>query len=208
MKRLAVGLIVLLVIAVAGYKAGIHYVSQEVINKVAGGVLSSEEIDRLVQDPQVKKILTERLGAKGLEDLLKNRPGAAGTGTGPQAGLNSSNGAVSGTGNASGDGPGTADSSSTGSNAAGTGATGGAPKDPDGRLVFKTAEEALQFLLTKFSRAELSGFAAMAEGGVTPEEKSQIKAALMARLTPEEYQALKVIGLVELQKRQQARNPK
>ncbi|WP_190239879.1 hypothetical protein [Pelotomaculum schinkii] len=74
------------------------------------------------------------------------------------------------------------------------------------QLVFATPEEALKFLLTKFSMSELNGFIKMADGGVTTAEKNQIKSALMSRLTPEEYQALKVLGLIELQKRQNSMN--
>lgn len=74
------------------------------------------------------------------------------------------------------------------------------------QLVFTTKEEAFKFLLTKFSMSELSGFIAMAEGGVNTEEKNQVKSVLMSRLTPEEYKALKVIGLIELQKRQNSIN--
>lgn len=73
-------------------------------------------------------------------------------------------------------------------------------KNADGGLVFDTAEEALLFLMTKFSKSELKGFLAMTEDGLTAEEKNQIKAALLARLTPEEYQALRTIGIQESQR--------
>lgn len=74
------------------------------------------------------------------------------------------------------------------------------------QLVFATTEEALKFLFTKFSMSELNGFIKMAEGGITTAEKNQVESALMSRLTPEEYQALKVLGLIELQKRQNSMN--
>jgi hypothetical protein len=189
-----------------------------VINKVANEVLTGEEIDKLVQDPQVKKILEERLGTEAFGELLKRQPGAgagAAPGTGQGTGLGPQSGAATGNGNGpeggSGTGTGTGAGSITGNqNVPGTG-NNSKPSEGKGKgggLVFNTAEEALQFLLTKFSRAELNGFIAMAEDGITPEEKSQVKAALLSRLTAEEYQALKVIALIELEKRQHNLNIK
>jgi hypothetical protein len=211
-KKFAVALIVVLVLAAAGYKFGLKYVSEAVINKVANEVLTGEEIDKLVQDPQVKKILEERLGTEAFGELLKRQPGAgagAAPGGGPETGLGSQNGAAPESG--SGTGTGTGAGSITGNqNVPGTG-NNSKPSEGKGKgggLVFNTAEEALQFLLTKFSRAELNGFIAMAEDGITPEEKSQVKAALLSRLTAEEYQALKVIALIELEKRQHNLNIK
>ena len=217
-KKIAVALIVVLVLAAAGYKFGLKYVSEAVINKVANEVLTGEEIDKLVQDPQVKKILEERLGTEAFGELLKRQPGAgagAAPGTGQGTGLGPQSGAATGNGNGpeggSGTGTGTGAGSITGNqNVPGTG-NNSKPSEGKGKgggLVFNTAEEALQFLLTKFSRAELNGFIAMAEDGITPEEKSQVKAALLSRLTAEEYQALKVIALIELEKRQHNLNIK
>lgn len=217
-KKFAVALIVVLVLAAAGYKFGLKYVSEAVINKVANEVLTGEEIDKLVQDPQVKKILEDRLGTEAFGELLKRQPGAgagAAPGGGPETGLGPQSGAATGNGNGpeggSGTGTGTGAGSITGNqNVPGTG-NNSKPSEGKGKgggLVFNTAEEALQFLLTKFSRAELNGFIAMAEDGITPEEKSQVKAALLSRLTAEEYQALKVIALIELEKRQHNLNIK
>lgn len=217
-KKIAVALIVVLILVAAGYKFGLKYVSEAVINKVANEVLTGEEIDKLVQDPQVKKILEERLGTEAFGELLKRQPGAgagAAPGTGQGTGLGPQSGAATGNGNGpeggSGTGTGTGAGSITGNqNVPGTG-NNSKPSEGKGKgggLVFNTAEEALQFLLTKFSRAELNGFIAMAEDGITPEEKSQVKAALLSRLTAEEYQALKVIALIELEKRQHNLNIK
>ena len=217
-KKFAVALIVVLVLAAAGYKFGLKYVSEAVINKVANEVLTGEEIDKLVQDPQVKKILEERLGTEAFGELLKRQPGAgagAAPGTGQGTGLGPQSGAATGNGNGPEGGSGTCTGTGAGSitgnqNVPGTG-NNSKPSEGKGKgggLVFNTAEEALQFLLTKFSRAELNGFIAMAEDGITPEEKSQVKAALLSRLTAEEYQALKVIALIELEKRQHNLNIK
>lgn len=209
-KKIAVALIVVLILVAAGYKFGLKYVSEAVINKVASEVLTTEEIDKLVQDPQVKKILEDRLGTEAFGELLKRQPGAgagAAPGGGPETGLGSQNGAAPESGSGSGTGN-TAGSITGNQNVPGTGNNSKPSGGKGSGLVFNTAEEALQFLLTKFSRAELNGFIAMAEDGITPEEKSQVKAALLSRLTAEEYQALKVIALIELEKRQHNLNIK
>jgi hypothetical protein len=67
--------------------------------------------------------------------------------------------------------------------------------------MFGSREEAMKFLLSKFSMSELMGFAKKAQGGLTPEEKAEIKEAITKRLTPEEYNALKVYAFIELSKR-------
>jgi PncC family amidohydrolase len=141
-------------------------------------------------------------------DVLFQGAGAgAAPGGGPETGLGSQNGAAPESGSGSGTGN-TAGSITGNQNVPGTGNNSKPSGGKGSGLVFNTAEEALQFLLTKFSRAELNGFIAMAEDGITPEEKSQVKAALLSRLTAEEYQALKVIALIELEKRQHNLNIK
>ncbi len=68
--------------------------------------------------------------------------------------------------------------------------------------VFSSREEAMKFLLTKFTMAELMDLAALAQGGLTAEKQAQVKNDLLSRLTPEEFQALKVFGLIELSRKQ------
>jgi hypothetical protein len=153
-KKLLFALIIIIILIVGVYKIGIKYGSEAVINQIANQVLSKDEIDKLIEDPKVQKIIEDQLGAGVLQNLRKEQPinNLPQTGTGSQ-------------------------------------------------LVFTTKEEAFEFLLTKFSISELNNFINMAEGGITTEEKNQIKSVLSSRLTTEEYQALKVIGLIELQKR-------
>ncbi len=173
MKRLLIAFIIILIVIAGGYKLGLKYGSEVVIDKIANQVLSKDEIDQLIEDPKVQKTIEEQLGAGALQNLRKEQPN---TGAVPDAVPNA---------------PDASNLPQTGTNS---------------QLVFATPEEALKFLLTKFSMSELNGFIKMADGGVTTAEKNQIKSALMSRLTPEEYQALKVLGLIELQKRQISMN--
>ncbi len=162
-KKLLFALIIIIILIVGVYKIGIKYGSEAVINQIANQVLSKDEIDKLIEDPKVQKIIEDQLGAGVLQNLRKEQPN---TDTVPDPEIN--NLPQTGTGS---------------------------------QLVFTTKEEAFEFLLTKFSISELNNFINMAEGGITTEEKNQIKSVLSSRLTTEEYQALKVIGLIELQKR-------
>ncbi|WP_413306389.1 hypothetical protein AA0X95_05660 [Bacillus sp. 1P10SD] len=58
----------------------------------------------------------------------------------------------------------------------------------------------MSFLLSKFTMNELMSYANAAKGGITSEKKAEIKATVMQRLTPEEYEALKVYAILELSK--------
>jgi hypothetical protein len=171
------------------YKLGIKYGSDVVVNQIANQVLTRDDIDKLVKDPMVQKAIEDQLGAAALENLLKEQSGSEQPGT-EQPGT---------------DQPGTEQpGGQPGAEHPGT-ETVPNPHQPQtetgSQLAFNTKEEAFEFVLTKFSLSELQGFVKMAEGGITAEEKKQAKSALLARLTPEEYQALKVIALIELQKR-------
>ncbi len=59
-------------------------------------------------------------------------------------------------------------------------------------------EQVLKLLLSKFTMAELTGFVDLAKDGLTEKEKAQIKTALLERLTPEEFEAIKLVALAEL----------
>lgn len=173
MKKFLFAFMIILLVIAGGYKLGLKYGSEAVIDKIANQVLSKDEIDQLIEDPKVQKTIEAQLGAGALQNLRKAQPH---TGAVPDAV------------------PNTPDANNL------------PPTDTNSQLVFTTTEEALKFLLTKFSMSELNGFIKMADGGVTAAEKNQIKSTLMERLTPEEYQALKVLGLIELQKRQNSMN--
>lgn len=70
------------------------------------------------------------------------------------------------------------------------------------KLRFSSNEEALEFFLTKFSMKELSNMASMAKDGLTNDEKRDIKATVLEKLSPDEYEALKILAVLEIKKRQ------
>jgi hypothetical protein len=86
---------------------------------------------------------------------------------------------------------------------------GGSPVDPEvpqqgaqaqQQPMFADKQEALKFLLSKYSISEVSGLVEKTSGGLTEEEKEEIKASLLSRLTTEEYQAIIITGLIEMKK--------
>ncbi|RKD24133.1 hypothetical protein BEP19_06920 [Ammoniphilus oxalaticus] len=156
MKKWIAILIVVAAMGVGGYKFGINYLSDKMIDQV----LSQSEVDKLLQDNDIQQAIREQIGEHGSEQS---------TGQG-----------------LANDSPATQDHSAN---------------DSAAKLSFSSKEEALSFLLTKFSMSELARFASKAQNG-TAEEKKAIQAEMMSRLTPEELQALKIIGLTELSNRQ------
>lgn len=59
----------------------------------------------------------------------------------------------------------------------------------------KTKQQAIDFMLTKFSIVELLRFKKMAQDGLTSKEKDTIKRILKSRLTDEEYNTIRVFVL-------------
>jgi hypothetical protein len=80
---------------------------------------------------------------------------------------------------------------------------GGSAADLEKNDLPNTKEEALQLVLAKYSVTEIKDIVTKAQGGITSEEEAEIKEAFMERFSEEEIQALKVIGVIELLKKQQ-----
>lgn len=64
----------------------------------------------------------------------------------------------------------------------------------------KTRQDAIHFLLTKFSVSELLNLKKMAQDGLTSDEKNKIKEVLKSRLNDEEYNAIYILLLTEVNK--------
>lgn len=69
-------------------------------------------------------------------------------------------------------------------------------------IVFSCKEDALKFLLSKFSHKELEGFAQKTQDGISAEEFQEIMSCVFSRLSPGEYKALEALVLSELGKKQ------
>lgn len=178
MKKWIIGIGILAVLGVAGYKVGMNYASEKMINQVAEQVLTKDEVNQLLHDPAIQQSIKEQAGTETLAQLQQQ------IGSTEQVEAKQKTETTSTPASPSSE---KLDSTpSKGQTAA-----------------FKTKEEALKFLLAKFSMEELKGFAGQAQGGLTAEEKAAIKSELLSRISPDEFQALKVLGLIELSKQKQ-----
>jgi len=90
----------------------------------------------------------------------------------------------------------------------GTAGTGGGQDDGTGtsvprpELVVRNVEEAEALVLDKFSIGAIREYAGMASGGLTAEELAVLEQEVMGKFTPEELESLKLVALMEMQKRQ------
>ncbi|MDQ0243778.1 hypothetical protein J2S09_001323 [Bacillus fengqiuensis] len=207
----------------AGYQIALDKASDKLVNEVASQV-SKEDMNKLLEEPSVQEVLEKELGTKKAAALLKENnvdPAAIATarissedltfkptegetaaGQAPSPTVQEPNKATAveqgqgngKTGEAASD-PQTGQTPPTTENAS-------ASKEEKPKPRFQSREEATQFVMSKFSMGEISQFAQMAQGGLTEEEKSSIKSQVTSRLTAEEYEALKLFGIIELGKQQ------
>jgi hypothetical protein len=198
MKRVILGapLLLLLGLGFIGYRIGMNMASEKVINEISSQI-SEEDIHNLLQDENVQKLIEKELGPEEAKKLLGQQLQANQ--------LNKENQNQNNETNQSSDA--NKVQSSHIAQKEKEQPINGEQKAPNNKeekqskLMFASREEAMKFLLSKFSMSELTEFAKKAEGGLTPEEKAEIKAAITKRLTPEEYNALKVYAFIELSKR-------
>lgn len=212
----------------AGYQIALDKASDKLVNEVASQV-SKEDMNKLLEDPSVQEVLEKELGTKKAADLLKENnvdPSAIATARISNEDLTfkpaeeaaateqASSAAVQeqkpNTAVIAEKGQGSVDSEEEES-AAETAQTAqtapskesmSAAKEEKPKLIFQSREEATRFVMSKFSMTEVSQFAKMAQGGLTEGEKSEIKSKVTSRLTAEEYEALKLYGIIELGKQQ------
>ena len=180
----------LAVLGVIGYKWVISYASERLVEQVTKDMLTDDEVNELMKEPAVQRALEEQLGAIEVPTDQGNSKATTDSTTPKQKADQGS--AVT-----------PAPSGSKSGNVGSTSASTVEKQGQEEQIAFSDKEEALKFLLSRFSMSELKEFVSMASGGVTPDEKKEIKQSLLDRLSPQEFQALKVLGLVELKKRQQ-----
>ncbi|NIK72057.1 hypothetical protein [Paenibacillus sp. BK720] len=189
--RLLTVIVIVGFVGFAGYKIGLHYLSNKMMNEMADQILTTDEIDAFKKDPAVQQIIADNskyFDKKAVEALQGSIAADAGTG-----------------GKAEDTSPAKPDKSGSASGSTATGAKDDAkPSDKPltgGQLVVKNKDEAAELLLGKFSMKELTGLADKAKDGLTPEEKQSIKETLLSRLTPEEFNSVKIVALMEVIKR-------
>ncbi|WP_280768758.1 hypothetical protein [Salipaludibacillus daqingensis] len=69
---------------------------------------------------------------------------------------------------------------------------------PKEDLPFTTKEDATKLLVSKFSLGEIRDITSKASRGLTLEEQVELEKKVLERLTPEEIEALLVVGLSEI----------
>lgn len=214
MKRFVVGipLIFLLIFGFVGYKVAMNLASEKMIDELASQ-LTKEDYDNLLKDPSIQQIINKERDADKKSELLNNISSDPTIKEAIRLNLVASN---------------SKDTSNATTGIAGeeknpTTTTTGKAKDTVATVVrnqgktevkqptvekvepsleFDSSSEVMEFLLSKFTTEELSELAKKAEGGVTPQEKEDIKSTVLGRLSAEEYNAMKAFAVVEVSKRQ------
>ena len=182
---LGIPLIVLLALGYVGYRVGIDMASEKVVKEVSKQI-SAQEIQGLLKDPSVQTMIEKELGASQKQEIYKKYSvdpaltasvsSGKGTAVNNQTGQESTNGSATSKDTTKSDRP------------------------KQTKLQFKSRQEVMKFLLSKFSMAELSQLAKKADGGLTPEEKTEIKNTILSRISGAEYEALKIYALIEVGK--------
>lgn len=209
-KRIVLGIpvMVLLVFGVVGYKIGMNLASEKMVDELASQ-MTKEDYDNILKDPSIKQIIDKEVGTDKKSALLHNVSSdptikdaiSKGKDTPVATNVDSSRGK---------DTPATNADSSKGKDTTANVDSGKDTTDEkqpstekaELELQFNSNAEVMKFLLSKFSMGELSTLAKKSQGGVTAQEKAEIKNTVLARLSTDEYNALKVYAVVEMSKRQ------
>lgn len=164
MKKWIVILILVAGIGFAGYKYAYHLIGNKIMDQLADEVMNTKEVDQMLADPDVKRMIESSLNANDVKQLLGAKQGDAGEqGSGAQE--------------------------SQGASA------------PAKKMVVKNKNEAIKLVMNKFSVRELKDMASRVNGGMSETEKESMKQQLTDRFTKDELDSLKIIALMETEKR-------
>ena len=172
-RRVAsLGIVVLLVAGgFAGYNVAVKFAADQLMKQVAGQ-MTDEEIKSLIDEADLSALI---------EETQANVPAQPAT-TSPEEEKAE---------------PADAEPASTDKAAA---STTKPTETSGGSQGLNSKEDAVKFVLGRFSMSELRGLASKANGGLTSEEKKDIKDTLLTRLSEEEFQQLKRLAVAELAK--------
>jgi hypothetical protein len=203
MKRLMLGvpLIIILGLGFVGYRFGLNIASDKVMNEVTSQI-TNKDIEILLKEPSIQELIEKEVGIEKTRELLEKYSVDI-TKVNPDS-LTDTNSQPS----TSGSDKNTERKNNTKVDQQGTDNKNGQQVDdnqrggPNGNetLSFKSREEVTKFMLSKFSMGELSELARKANGGINSSEKTEIRDALLNKLTKEEYDAVNVFGVIELSK--------
>ncbi|MGG3564421.1 hypothetical protein ABES03_22790 [Neobacillus rhizosphaerae] len=186
MKRFKLGmpLLVLLMLGLVGYQVGMNLASEKVVDEVSKQI-PKEDIQALLTEPGIQQMIEDEVGTDKKQEILTKYAVESSEDAPLVASKSNETVAVNKT---------SKQKSRTPSSSGNTSTKGGS------KLKFTSRDQVTTFLLSKFTMNELMSYANAVKGGVTPEKKAEIKATVMQRLTPEEYEALKLFAIIELSK--------
>lgn len=191
-KWLAVGkwttiLLLVGILGVSGYRISFTYISGVMMDHLTNEMFTEEEIEEWKNDPYIQQLLAEEQ-----DDLLQQHVKP------PLRPENS----VEPTNSSGAPGTGSADDVQAPSSMNGNQESENAPAEAaNPAYSLQNKEQVLKLLLSKFTMAELTGLMDLAKDGLTEKEKTQIKTTLLEKLTPEEFEAIKLVALAELAQR-------
>ncbi|MBB3108534.1 type IV secretory pathway VirB10-like protein [Paenibacillus phyllosphaerae] len=201
-KRWVIALSTLGVLVIAGFIAypfAMAYVSDKMMSNIADQIVSPSEMEEMKKDPEIQKILKENIPNISLPEITET---VAETTTDQETDTVASNTEAQDTDkqdSTTKSTSGTTDTTTTNSEKS----TSTSTKSDDSASSTSnvmTKDEASKLLLSKFSKSELLKLAEKANGGLTAEEKKEIKDKLLSRISDSEFKALKVAAVVELAK--------
>ncbi|MDR6121334.1 hypothetical protein QFZ87_000931 [Bacillus sp. SLBN-46] len=182
--KLGMPLLVLLMLGLVGYQVVMNLASEKVVEEVSKQI-PKEDIQALLTEPGIQQMIEDEVGADKKEEILTKYAVESSEDAPLVASKSNETVAVNIT---------SKQKSGTTSSDGNTSTKGGS------KLKFTSKDQVTTFLLSKFTMNELMSYANAVKGGVTPEKKAEIKATVMKRLTPEEYEALKLFAIIELSK--------
>jgi hypothetical protein len=189
MRKWLIGIVIVAILGFVGYKVGMNYVSNKVMDKIQGQIVSPQDVEEMKKDPEIQQIIKDNFSEEEVKRLLPDldtaAPPSPGESSPPKAEQPAS---------------GQSSPSAPASSASG----GGNSEDGSAAQKPLTRKQAEDLVMSKFSLGELKSMSDMAKDGLSSEEKTQIKNKLKGKLTDEQYEQLKVTALIEIMKQQSA----
>ncbi|KIL35424.1 hypothetical protein SD71_14085 [Cohnella kolymensis] len=183
MKKWMITIVAVLAIGLIGYKVGTDYVSNKIMGQLQQDIVKPEDVEKLKNDPEIQKIIKDNFSEEEVKKVL------------PQLSIDTIQTKQDSSKNTQ---PYANKPAKTNKpEAANSPAKAGTKKE----FPIKTVDEAKDMVMSKFSTGEVTKMANMAKDGLSTNEKANIKSNLQAKLTDDEYEALKIIALMEVMKK-------
>lgn len=183
MKKWLIGLCIVVILGFTGYKWGMSYISGKVMDQIADQIIAPEEIEELKQDPEIKKIIEQNFTPEEVQKIYDKPAASAKPATKEAVPASAAVTAAPASAAPASKAP----------------AASSSPADSSEKVMSK--DEAMSFMLSKFAMSELKALAEKASDGLSDAEKAEIKSKLLTKLTPEEFEQIKLAALMELMKR-------